>query len=506
MLKAVIYARYSSQAQTEQSIEGQVNICTDFCTAHDYQIVNSYIERAKTGTDDNRPAFQQLIADAETKAFDVVVVYKFDRFARNRYHSVFYKHKLSEHNIRVVSAMEPISDDPGGLAVEAIYEVWAEWFSKDLSQKVKRGMGLTADKGKFTGGHIAYGYSYDPISSTITVNEQEAEVLRIIFSEYASGTKKTDIINMLNSKGFRKQDGKMFNNRFFETIIENRRYIGETRYAGIERPNIFPPIIDKEIFEAVQKIRPGHKHLTRTNYLLTGKLFCGHCGSPMKGTSSYNKAGRKYAYYICPNKDKKREAKQKLEDDVINVTLEHILEPGKLPQIAEMIVKEFEKNINEINLQSYKDRYKKVETEIQKCFQLMVDSDSDSIISLSKQRIKELEIQKADFDVEISKLQVLCGVQHTKADIIKWLKIFIQKKDISKEEYRSRLIKLFVYAVYVYDDKLLIYYNSTPGTPVRCSTTNGLGVPEVLLHEHKNKAEPLYVFVENRLGIIILRK
>ncbi|GHU59775.1 hypothetical protein AGMMS49975_27730 [Clostridia bacterium] len=138
MKNAVIYARYSSDNQTEQSIEGQARVCEDYAKTHDMRIVGKYIDRAISGTTDSRPEFQKMIKDAKNKTFENVVVYSLDRFSRDRYHSAVYKKQLRDNGIKVLSATENISDSTEGALLESMLEGLAEYYSKELSRKIKR--------------------------------------------------------------------------------------------------------------------------------------------------------------------------------------------------------------------------------------------------------------------------------------------------------------------------------------------------------------------------------
>ena len=149
MKKAVIYARFSSHSQTEQSIEGQLRECYDFAKRSDITIVGEYIDRALTGTSDKRPQFLKMIDDSKKKNFEFVLVYQLDRFARNRYDSANYKAKLKKNGVRVLSAKENITDDASGILVEGMLESMAEYYSAELSQKVKRGIKESLIKGCF---------------------------------------------------------------------------------------------------------------------------------------------------------------------------------------------------------------------------------------------------------------------------------------------------------------------------------------------------------------------
>ena len=131
MKTAVIYARYSSDAQSEQSIKGQVRVCKQFAEKNDLLIVDQYIDRALTGTNDTRAAFQQLLKDSTRRQWSVVLVYKLDRFARNKYESVVNRKKLSDNDVELISAMENIPDAPEGKLFLAVIEGFNEYFSED---------------------------------------------------------------------------------------------------------------------------------------------------------------------------------------------------------------------------------------------------------------------------------------------------------------------------------------------------------------------------------------
>ena len=122
MKTAVIYARYSSENQTEQSIEGQLRVCNDYARNNDILIVDTYVDRAMTGTNDLRPDFQRMIKDSSKKQWNYVLVYKLDRFSRNKYESTIHKHTLKENGVKLLSAMENIPDTPEGIILESLLE------------------------------------------------------------------------------------------------------------------------------------------------------------------------------------------------------------------------------------------------------------------------------------------------------------------------------------------------------------------------------------------------
>lgn len=157
-MNAVIYARYSSERQTEASIEGQLKVCYDYAEKQGYTIIGEYIDRALTGRNTDRPQFLKMIKDSSKQEFQIVLVYQLDRFSRNRYDSATYKAKLKKNGVRVVSARENISDDASGILMESVLEGMAEYYSRELAQKVTRGMNLNAEKCLYNGGTVPFGY------------------------------------------------------------------------------------------------------------------------------------------------------------------------------------------------------------------------------------------------------------------------------------------------------------------------------------------------------------
>ena len=134
-MNVVIYARYSSHSQTEQSIEGQLHTCYEYARNNGYLVVGEYIDRAQSGTTDSRAEFQRMIADSDKHTFEGVLVYQLDRFARNRYDSAINKAKLKKNGVRVISARENISDDASGILVEGVLESMAEYYWRSFPKR-----------------------------------------------------------------------------------------------------------------------------------------------------------------------------------------------------------------------------------------------------------------------------------------------------------------------------------------------------------------------------------
>ena len=221
-MKAVIYARYSSDNQREESIEGQLRECMAFAERKGYTVIKSYADRAISGKRaDNRPEFQRMINDSAKGEFDVVIVWKIDRFSRDKYDSVIYKSKLNKNGVSVISATEPIDDSPEGKLMESIFEGFSEYYVKDLELKTSRGMTENAIKGKFNGGHITYGYVIDD-DKRFQKHETEAPIVAEIFRRYAEGEPIRSIIDDLTSKSVTNR-GKKMTYHFINWILKNRR-------------------------------------------------------------------------------------------------------------------------------------------------------------------------------------------------------------------------------------------------------------------------------------------
>ena len=282
-MTAVIYARYSSDNQREESIEGQIRECTAYAEKNGITVIKHYIDRALSAKTDNRPEFQQMIKDSEKRLFDIVLVWKLDRFARNRYDSAHYEYQLERNHVKLVSATEPISEGPAGIMVKSMLTGMAEYYSAELSEKVVRGMTENVLKGKYNGGTIPIGYTVDE-EKFFQIDPLKAPFVVEAFQRYNDGATMKELMNWLNDSGVTTNRNQKFTYNSIQTLLTNRRYIGENRFKDIVMPDSIPVIIEKELFDSVQdKIAKNHRaparHKAEDDYLLTTKLFCGMCGA-----------------------------------------------------------------------------------------------------------------------------------------------------------------------------------------------------------------------------------
>ena len=250
-MNAVIYARYSSSNQSELSIEGQLKVCHEYAAHHGHTVMAEYIDRAVSGTGaDNRLEFQNMIAASESGDFQIVLVYQLDRFARNRYDSATYKAKLKHSGVRVISARETITDDASGILMEAMLEGMAEYYSCELSQKVRRGLAINANKGIYTGAGIPLGYIIK--DKHFVICKKTAPIVLRIFDLYLDGHSMGAISRLLNQRGIKTKRGNPYNKCAIRRILRNPRYMGIYRYGSVELAGMVPPLVDADTFRSVQ--------------------------------------------------------------------------------------------------------------------------------------------------------------------------------------------------------------------------------------------------------------
>ena len=210
MKRTAIYARYSSSSQSEQSIEGQLHVCNAYAQEHGLEVCYTYIDRAITGKTDDREEFQQMIKDGKAGRFEVLLVYKTDRFSRNKYDSAIYKSQLRKAGVEIRYAAEAIPEGPEGIIMESLMEGLAEYYSAELSQKIKRGIRESAMKCKSLGGNFPMGFRSNE-NKDIVICEEEAVIVRKIFELFCQGVKTAEICRRLNEMGYTTTRGKPFN-------------------------------------------------------------------------------------------------------------------------------------------------------------------------------------------------------------------------------------------------------------------------------------------------------
>jgi len=467
-MNAVIYARYSSDNQREESIEGQLRECKAFAEKSGITILNSYIDRALSAKTDNRPEFQHMIKDSSTHLFDLIIVWKLDRFARNRFDSAHYKNILKKNSVRVISATEQISQDATGVLMESILEGYAEYFSADLSEKVTRGLTENALKCKYNGGGVPVGYTIDS-EQYYQLDPLTAPTVLEAFKMYGKGKTLTEIAAWMNDKGVYSYRNKPMRTDCVLRLLKNRRYLGEYIYRDIIQPDAIPKVVPVALFNRVKerlvknKKAPARQKAKDELYLLTTKLFCGKCGAFMVGESGTSGTkGRLHTYYKCASVkhkkgcDKKTVKKQWIEDFVVNAVMEIIMDDSMVEYIADLVM-ELQQREN-VDLPWFKQQL----TETEKAIENMLNAIQQGIFNeFTKEQLDSLGTTKSDLEVKIRQEEVQCPLLERK-HVIFWIHRF-RKLDITKPEQRQRLIDSFVNSVYLFDDHLVITFNYKEG-------------------------------------------
>ena len=370
-MNAVIYARYSSDSQREESIEGQLRECREYAERNNMTIVGTYIDRALSAKTADRPEFQHMIKDSAKELFEIVLVWKLDRFSRDRYDSAHYKHILKKNGVKVVSVKENISDGPEGIILESMLEGYAEYYSADLSEKVVRGMTDNALKCKFNGGMMPIGYVIDA-EQHFQIDPLTAPFVLEAFKRYDGGATMKEVRDALNAKGVTNQRGGELTFNSIQHMLNNRRYMGEFSYRDMVIPDGIPAIVPKELFDRVQEKLAKNKkaparHKAEDDYLLTTKLFCGYCGAYLCGESGTSRTGKVHHYYKCVSVKKKRTEchkkpvrKEWIEDLVVSETMKMVMDDKAIEAIVSMLMDLQDRD--NVNVPLYEQQIREVDT------------------------------------------------------------------------------------------------------------------------------------------------
>lgn len=458
---AVVYARYSSSGQKEQSIDGQIAAAQKYAEAKGYQIIREYIDRAMTGRNDNRDAFQQMLSDTAKKQFSIIIVWKVDRFGRNREEITFNKYRCKKNGVRVEYVAENMPEGPESVILESVLEGMAEYYSLQLSQNVKRGLLENAKKHKAVNGIPPLGYRLTP-DKYYEPDPDTAPLIKVIFEKYANGDTLFDLIRYLNDNGYKTPRGKPFARTSLDKLLRNEKYIGVYKFKDIiYDEDAIPALISKDLFYRVQDMldknkRAPSKNWNYSDYLLTGKLYCGHCGEAMVGKAGHGKTGKKYEYYICKKNDKKPVRKEWIEETVLR-EVHKILDDDEILQA--IIDNTWEYYLQQDTSQNEREAMLKQVADIDKGITNLSRAVEQGMpFEVVSGRLDELTGQKAALHKAIAEIELQKGFKLTREHIEFYLEQF-RGMDVSDRESEKRLISIFVNAIYVWDDKLKIAFN-----------------------------------------------
>lgn len=467
-MNAVIYARYSSDSQREESIEGQLRECREYAERNNMTIVGTYIDRALSAKTADRPEFQHMIKDSAKELFEVVLVWKLDRFSRDRYDSAHYKHILKKNGVKVVSAKEHISEGPEGIILEAMLEGYAEFYSAELSEKIHRGQKENALKGKNNGGGVPLGYLLDKKAQKLAIDPTTAPLVVEVFEKYADGKSVRSIVEDFNVRGLRTKKGQPFNINSFSSLLKNRKYIGEYRYQDVVIEGGVPAIVPEELFNRVQERMEKNRHApamakAKEDYLLTTKLFCGKCERMMVGESGKSHTGAMHYYYKCSGAkrlkdcDKKAVRKDWIERVVARLTMQRVMDEEKINRLIDAILVMQEQE--DTTTPALRSQLAETESSIGNILKAI---EQGIFTPSTKQRLDELEARKEEILVNIQTAE-LQKPKLTREQMTAWFEQF-RRGDPANRDFQKRLIDTFVNAVYVFEDKLVLTYNYQHGT------------------------------------------
>lgn len=438
MNRAVVYARFSSDNQRDESIDAQLRAINEYADKNNIKIVNQFIDRAKSATSDKRPEFQNMIkfCEADTTGISMVIVHKLDRFSRDKYDSAMYKQKLKVKGIRVVSVLENLDNSPESLILESVIEGMAQYYSANLAREVAKGQRENGLRAMHNGGDAPLGYDVTN-DKRYAINKEEAQAVKIIFDMYVNGYSYSNIIDKLNDLGYKTKRGNKFGKNSLHGILSNEKYTGVYVFNKTQRKGIngkrnghkqksedeiikveggMPQIIGKDIFIQAQEMMQKRKkapgsHKAITLYLLTGIIKCGECGHAMQGNKRKDKYGNDYISYRCGCRKQKRDCKNKeikreyLEEFVLTELEEHVLNDNAIPALSKELNERLKtkSNDNHEMLNNLRNKLDKVNKEIENILTAIMSGIMNSML---KDKLDELEQVKLNLDLKINELSI----------------------------------------------------------------------------------------------------
>lgn len=455
---AVIYARYSSHNQREVSIEQQVRECMKHAAELGLHVVGTYEDRAISGKTDKRPNFQRMMRDAEKGKFQAVVAWKSNRIGRNMLQAMVNEAKLEDCGVKVFYAEEDFDDTAAGrFALRNMMNV-NQFYSENMAEDITRGLYDNASK-CMANGRQPLGYKRGE-DGRVVLDEANAAVVREIFTRVAAGDLFVDIARDLNAQGIKTSKGANWNKGSFQSICQNERYRGIYIYGDVRVADGIPRIVSDDLWYRVQEAMRMKKNPVGTrhrvgaeDYLLTGKLRCGHCGSYMTGVSGTSRNGELHYYYTCQKRrtehacDKKNIRRDVIEPAVAQAIKMYCLTDDVIAWIADRTVEYWEKHDNDLQIEALEQQLeenKKATSNMLKAIEMGI------ITEATRTRMVELETEQSRLSVQlnVAKEDV---VKIDREQIISYLEL-LQQGDIHDRDFQMELFKNFLVAVYVYDD------------------------------------------------------
>lgn len=460
----VLYGRYSSHNQKDISVEQQFEKGYELAAEYGIRIIDTYADRAVSGRTDKRKDFQRMMSEAAKGKFRYVIAWKSNRMGRNMLEALINEARLQELGVRVLYVEEDFDDTAAGrFAARSMMNV-NQFYSENMAEDIKRGLYDNASNCMVANGHLPYGYKRDETLHYV-IDEPKAAVIREIFTRVAAGEPFVDIMNSLNARGIKTSYNRPWGRSSFQKILSNERYRGIYIYGDVRKEDGIPRIISDELFFKVQEVittkkNPQGRHRVNGDYLLTGKLFCGKCKSPMVGISGTGRSGKLHYYYVCQKHrtektcDKKNVRRDEIELQVAQAIKDYALKDDVIEWIADSTVAYNERKEAESKVGILEDQLAGTERGIKN---IMSAIEQGIITETTKSRLVELESERATIKAKIAAARADI-VTVSRDDIISGLEMF-RDGDVYDKKYQARLFDTFLVAVYVYDDDLRLVFS-----------------------------------------------
>ena len=503
--RAVLYARFSSDNQREESIEAQLRAMHEYCSRNSIVVIHEFCDRAKSATTDDRPEFLKMIAASREGDFDFAIVHKLDRFSRNRYDSAYYKRELKKNGVQLLSVLEQMDDSPESIILESVLEGMSEYYSKNLAREVMKGMRESAMNCRYIGGWVPYGFRVDPQTHRYIINDYEAEAVRMIFRDVADGCGYNVVLNKLNAMGYRTRLGNTFSKETLYEMLRNEKYNGVyvfSRAASkdelgrrnnhldkpiedqIRIPGGMPKIVDDETFARVQAILASRKRHGRRDgkrkYLLTGMVFCGlcghrYCGDSMQTGGEKNRSvigtyfcnnRKNHGAHACSNSNIHQEP---LEELVLQKIEEIVFDESRIPGIVQAYRElcQQEDGTDKDKIRTLRQNLKTVEQKINNIVNIIANTGSAALVT----QLTQLEREKELLDVQIQEER---SAEESELDEDAILAAFRQAQKMFHNgtlPQMEQIINLYLDRVVVFPDYVEIHLNNVPTNLLNPSET-----------------------------------
>ena len=535
MKKVVIYARFSSDNQREESIDAQIRACRTYASSNGWIIVREYCDRGISGTSDNRPEFLQMIEDSKTGNFDAIIVHKLDRFSRNVQQTIGYISELKDNGVELKSVIEQFDDTPEGEFMRNTMSNISQFYSRNLAREVMKGLKENAYKATHTGGVPPLGLRVNPETRKYEIEEKEEIIIKKIYEMYITGETHPKIIRELNECGYTNKAGNPFTKNSLLSILRNEKYVGtyiwnksvaknsKGKRNGnkqkpeediIKIPNAIPQIVDTETFEKAQELMKARAkgdapRRRATTYVLSGLIQC-ECGSHMHGNRRKAKTRPnpnwkekpKYVSYRCGGRKTKADCnvpeirKEYLEAFVLDELEKIIFNDDNLEYLLGLlngrVLEESKKNQEKIDI--IKGKLVKVEKEISNLVKAIANGvDAEEIVD----ELATKKRYKSEISLELNKLQNSNGTEvltlDTMKDLVKEIRPFLVNNTMPE---LKALLKKFVKSITVGKEEIEIVFN----------LFFSFGIDYDYIYIRKSiKREDLYVPLARKLSLKIER-